>query len=55
MIASVRVEFQFRKLMEAMNQIFLRSDLDPKEFCEADADKLEAYVGIIRMLLNEKK
>ena len=57
MIANVRIEIPFSKLIEAMSQIFtsLTITLYPNEFCEADANKLEAYAGIIRMLLKEKK
>ena len=54
MIANIRIEIPFSKLIEALDQIFLRRVLDSKEFCEADADKLEAYAGVIRMLLKDE-
>ena len=59
MIAKVTIEVPFSTLMDAMSQIFFRKMttgyLDADEFCEADADKLEAYAGVIRMLLKEKE
>ena len=56
MKAELKIKITFSQLMEGLDQLFGRQnpDIDPAELCIADAEKLEAYARIIRMLLKEK-
>jgi len=50
----IRIEIEYRQLIQGLTQIFgcEQPDIDPTELRLADAEKLEAYAGIIRDTLH---
>ena len=51
----IRIEIEYRQLIQGLTQIFgcQNPDIDPAELRLADAEKLEAYAGIIRDTLRK--
>jgi hypothetical protein len=55
METELKIKITFSQLIKGLNQIFgcEHPDIDPTELCLADAEKLEAYAGIIRDTLRK--
>ena len=56
MKTTIRIEIEYSQLIQGLTKIFgcEHPDIDPAELRLADAEKLEAYAGIIRDTLHRR-